>query len=223
MRVISVISQKGGAGKTTIAVHIAVAAMVAGVRTAVIDLDPQTSARRWGDKRDRDPEVISDHAERLSQLLAAAGQNGADLVVIDTAPNADRATLIAARAAELILIPCRPAAFDLDAIEATRELADIARKVPYIVLSAAPVRSNLVGEARQGLTAKGALVAPVVLHNRVAFSHAVIDGRTATEYEPGGKAAQEAIALTARACRHVGLQANLHDAFTPASGEPVHV
>ena len=206
MRTISVISQKGGAGKTTIAVHLAVAASAAGLRVAVVDLDPQTSARRWGDKRGREPEVIGDHAERLPQLLAAAEANGADLVVVDTAPNADRASLTAARAADLILIPCRPAAFDLDAIAATRELADIARKVPYIVLSAAPPRSGLVAEARNGLTAEGAQVAPVVMHSRVAFSHAVIDGRTATEYEPRGKAAAEAWDLMLWACRHVGLQ-----------------
>lgn len=218
MRTISVISQKGGAGKTTIAVHLAVAAAAAGLRTAIVDLDPQTSARRWGDKRGREPDVVSDHAERLPQLLATAGANGADLVVVDTAPNADRASLTAARAADLILIPCRPAAFDLDAIAATRELAEIARKVPYIVLSAAPVRSSLVAEARAGLTAEGAQVAPVVLHNRVAFSHAVIDGRTATEYEPHGKAAAEAWDLMVWACRHVGLQPCLQ-ADMPAAAE----
>lgn len=206
MRVISVISQKGGAGKTTLAIHLAVCAAAAGIRTAIVDLDPQTSARRWGDKRGREPEVISDHAERLPQLLSAAERNGADLVVVDTAPNADRASLTAARSADLILIPCRPAAFDLDAIEATRELAEIARKAPYVVLSAAPVRSSLVDEARRGLESKGTAVCPIVLHNRVAFSHSVIDGRTATEFEPSGKAAGEAWDLMVWACRHVGLQ-----------------
>ena len=219
MRTIAVISQKGGAGKTTIAVHLAVAAAAASIRAAVIDLDPQTSARRWGDKRGRDPEVISDHAERLPQLLAAAERNGADLVVVDTAPNADRASLTAARAADLVLIPCRPAAFDLDAIEATRELTEIARKMPFIVLSAAPVRSSLIEEARRGLEAKGASVVPIVLHNRVAFSHAVIDGRTATEYEPAGKAAAEANALMLWACRHVGLQPHPHAVTTALAAE----
>lgn len=219
MQTIAVISQKGGAGKTTIAVHVAVAAAAAGIRTAIIDLDPQTSARRWGEKRGRDPEVISDHAERLPQLLAAAEGNGAELVVVDTAPNADRASLAAARAAALILLPCRPAAFDLDAIEATRELAAIARKIPYIVLSAAPVRSGLIEEARRGLEAKGAAVAPIVMHNRVAYSHAVIGGRTATEYEPGGKAAREAEALMMWACRHVGLQPRRPAGMTAMAAE----
>ena len=72
MRTIAVISQKGGAGKTTLSVHLAVAAYQQGYRVAVIDLDPQATARKWGDKRSSEPEVVGDHAERLPQLIAAA-------------------------------------------------------------------------------------------------------------------------------------------------------
>lgn len=198
MRTIAVISQKGGAGKTTLATHLAVAAVLDGYRVAVVDLDPQATARKWGDRRQaEEPEVVGDHAERLPQLVEAAKGNGADLLVIDTAPNADRASLAAARAADFILIPCRPASFDLDAIEATRDLADIAKRPAAVVLSSAPIRSAIVDEAAQGLRDQGATVAPVVLHQRVAYSHAVIDGRTASEYEPEGKAAEEVAALFA--------------------------
>ncbi|BBE74928.1 ParA family partition ATPase [Oharaeibacter diazotrophicus] len=192
MKTVAVLSQKGGVGKTTTALHLAVAAFLDGKQVAVVDLDPQASARKWADKRTLDgPEVIGDHAERLPQLADAARANGADLLVIDTAPNADRASLIAAKAADLILIPCRPAAFDLDAIGATRDLAEIARKPAFIVLSAAPVRSAVTEEARRGLEGQGAKVAPPVIFQRVAYSHAVIDGRTAMEFEPDGKAAEE--------------------------------
>jgi chromosome partitioning protein len=207
MKTIAIISQKGGAGKTTLAVHLAVCAQLNGYRSAIIDLDPQATARKWADKRKADPEVIGDHAERLPHLVDAARLNGAGLLVIDTAPNADRASLIAARAADLIVIPCRPAAFDLDAIEATRDLAMLARKPAWIVLSSAPVRSGLVEEARRGLQAQGAQVAPQNLHQRVAFSHAVIDGRTALEYEPAGKAAAEIRELYAWACARLGMSA----------------
>ena len=123
MWTVSIVSQKGGAGKTTLAVHLATAAQQAGLTVAVIDLDPQATARRWGEKRGRAPEVVSDHAIRLPALLQAARTNGADLVFVDTAPNADQAALGAARAADLILIPCRPSAFDLEAVEATLTLA----------------------------------------------------------------------------------------------------
>lgn len=211
MKTIAVISQKGGSGKSTISVHLAVAAQQQGLRVAVVDLDPQATARKWGDKRQADePEVIGDHAERLPQLVDAALANGADLLVIDTAPNADRASLTAARAADLVLIPCRPASFDLDAIEATCDLADIAKKPAWVVLNAAPIRSGIVDEARKGLEAQGRKVAPQVVHVRVAFSHGVIDGRTAQELEPDGKAAEEIQALFSWACGQVGLPTESH-------------
>ncbi len=208
MKTIAVISQKGGSGKSTISVHLAVAAHHQGFRAAVVDLDPQATARKWGDKREApEPEVVGDHAERLSQLIDAARTNGADVLVIDTAPNADRASLAAARAADLVLIPCRPAAFDLDAIQATADLADIAKKPAWVVLNAAPIRSGIVDEARRGLEAKGRKVAPQVVHARVAFAHGVIDGRTALEIEPDGKAAEEIGALFKWSCKQVGLSA----------------
>ena len=92
--------------------------------------------------------------------MAAAERNGADLLIIDTAPNADQASLAAARAGDLVLIPCRPAAFDLEAIETTLDLVALAKKPGAVVLNAAPIRSAIVAEARRGLEAKGAVVAP---------------------------------------------------------------
>jgi chromosome partitioning protein len=216
MKTIAVISQKGGSGKSTISVHLAVAAQIGGLRVAIVDLDPQATARKWGDKREApEPEVVGDHAERLPQLVEAAAANGADLLIIDTAPNADRASLAAARAADLVLIPCRPAAFDLDAIEATRDLAEIAKKPAWVVLNSAPIRSAITEEARRGLEEKGARVAPQVVHVRVAYSHSVIDGRTAMEFEPDGKAAEEIKALLTWARRQMGMTARTH-AHTPA-------
>jgi chromosome partitioning protein len=149
MRTIAVISQKGGAGKTTTAVHLAVAAQQEGYRVAVIDLDPQATARKWGDKRqDPEPEVIGDHAERLPQLVEAARANGADLLIIDTAPNADRASLAAARAADLILIPCRPAAFDLEATRQPETWPPSRRNRPS--LSSTPPQSAAPSRKRHG-------------------------------------------------------------------------
>jgi chromosome partitioning protein len=119
---------------------------------------------------------------------------------IDTAPNADRASLAAARAADLILVPCRPAAFDLEAITATRDVAELARKPAAVAINAAPIRSAIVAEAKRSLEAQGFRVCPQVVHGRVAFSHSVIDGRTALELEPDGKAASEIRALLTWAC-----------------------
>src|SRR4051812_9330361 len=116
MKVIALLSQKGGAGKTTLALHLAVAAEQDGHQTAIIDLDPQASAASWGDSRAAEtPVVVSAQSSRLAQVLEAARNAGAALAIIDTAPHSESAALAAARAADLILIPCRPAILDLRA------------------------------------------------------------------------------------------------------------
>ena len=109
MKTISIISQKGGAGKTTIALNLATAAEEAGHSAVVIDLDPQASAKGWHDHRQKEsPVVISAQASRISDVLVTAREHGADICIIDTAPHSETAALAAARAADLILIPCRP-------------------------------------------------------------------------------------------------------------------
>lgn len=211
MKIVAIISQKGGAGKTTLAVHLATAAALAGHTAAIIDLDPQATAASWGDRRTVGaPEVISGQAARLPALITSAQQNGADFLVLDTAPNADQVVSLAARAADLVLIPCRAAAFDLEAIETTLLLAKAAMKPAYVVLNAVPPRSGISKEAAQGLTARGAQVAPHQLTHRAAFAHGVIDGRTAQEFEPQGKAAEEVEAIYRWLCGIVGMSTRGH-------------
>src|ERR1035438_8622395 len=84
MKVISVLGQKGGSGKTTLTLSLAVAAFKANKSVAVIDLDPQASACKWGDRRNADPVIICKPPARLRNVLATARENGADLVLIDT-------------------------------------------------------------------------------------------------------------------------------------------
>lgn len=193
MKTIAIISQKGGAGKTTVAVHLAVAAARHGLNTAIFDLDPQASAATWSDKRTQPgPTVVPAQALRLPSLLNQAAAQSADLVIIDSAPNADAASLAAARAADLILIPCRPAAFDLKAIGTTLNLAAVAAKPAYVLLNAVPPYGKVGEEARAALRSAGVTVAGPVLHQLVAFSHAINDGRTAQEFDPNSKAASEA-------------------------------
>ena len=110
MYTIALIAQKGGTGKTTLAVHVAADFEGAGGSAAIVDLDPQASAALWGDKRGRSPFVGA---------VPAARRSGADLVVIDTAPHSESAALAAARAADLALVPLRPGLFDIAALDAT--------------------------------------------------------------------------------------------------------
>jgi chromosome partitioning protein len=211
MKIVAVISQKGGAGKTTLAVHLATAAALAGHSVAVIDLDPQGTAASWGDRRKADiPEVISGQAIRIPALVSAAKQNGADFLVLDTAPNADQTASLACRAADLVLIPCRASTFDLEAIETTLMLTKAATTPAYVVLNAVPPRSSIGREAADGLTAGGAQVAPHMLTHRAAFTHGVIDGRTAQEFEPQGKAAEEIATLYTWLCGIVDMPTHGH-------------
>ena len=123
MDIIAVIAQKGGTGKTTLALSIAVAAQRAGRTAAIIDLDPQASASNWGDRRKANrPAIVSAQPARLPQILEAAEENGADMVIIDTPPRAERSAIVAARAARLVLVPCRPSIFDLETFSTTLDL-----------------------------------------------------------------------------------------------------
>ncbi|NMG11355.1 ParA family partition ATPase [Brasilonema sp. UFV-L1] len=192
MKTVAIISRKGGAGKTTLTVHLAVAACIDGKETAIIDLDPQASAAGWGDSRKQEiPAVVSAQAARLPKVLEAAVNNGADLAIIDTAPHSETAALAAIRAADLILIPCRPAILDLRAIGDTIDLVNLASKTAIVVLNAVPPRGSLADEAVEAIAPLGVSIAPIRIGQRAAFVHSLTAGQTAQEYEPEGKAAEE--------------------------------
>ena len=206
MKTIAIISQKGGAGKTTLAIHLAVAAEQARKSAAVIDLDPQASATGWGDHRGSDaPAVVSSQAARLAQVLDAARESGAAVALIDTAPHSESAALAAARAADLILIPCRPAILDLRAIHSTIDFAKLAGKPAAVVLNSVPPRGSLGDDAVEALRVYGVEVCPVRIGSRAVFIHALTEGLTALEHEPQGKGANEIRQLYKWACRQVGL------------------
>jgi chromosome partitioning protein len=196
MKVLALLAQKGGSGKTTVAVHLAAFATSQGQRAALIDLDPQRSSFAWNQSRPEGRRLDAVHAEpgQLAGLLARARERGIDLAICDTAPHSNAEAAIVARAADLVLIPCRPARFDLEAILSTVAIARAANTRFVVVLNAAP-RGKLVEEARAALSGKGIAVVPQVLHQRAAYSHAVIDGRAVHEYEQRGQAAAEVAAL----------------------------
>jgi len=197
MKTVAIVSQKGGSGKTTIAVHLAVSAERAGKTAAIIDLDPQASALEWFTRREAEtPEVITATPQQLPALLKRAKQNGAQFTIIDTAPHSDRAAVIAADEADTVIIPCRPSAFDVAAIGTTLSLLKLSSALARaaILLNAAPPRGAITEVAAEGL-AELAPVIPVRMYNRVAYGHAVNGGHSVEEYEPGGKAAEEIRAL----------------------------
>lgn len=189
---IAVLSQKGGAGKTTIGLNLGIAAELDNRSAAIIDLDPQTSITQWGDSREDDaPVVVSAQAARLPNILKTCEENGAGFVVIDTAPHAEQSALAAARAVDIVLIPCRPSIVDLRAIGSTIDICRIADTPAFVVLNQTPSRGTLADDAVEAIKGLKVDVAPMQIGQRIAYVHAVTNGQGVMEYEPGGKAAEE--------------------------------
>lgn len=204
MRVVSVLSQKGGSGKTTLALHLAVASSRENRNTAVIDLDPQASAAKWADRRAAEvPVVLSAHASRLSHEMARVRDTGGEMLFLDTAPHSDSVTLAAAKVSDLILIPCRPAILDMEAITNTLELVRTTGNPVVVVMNAVAPKGREADEASEAVATLDVEVCPVQLVNRIAFSRSLIAGQTAQEFEPDGKAAQEASRLHTFMCAHM--------------------
>jgi chromosome partitioning protein len=198
MQTLALVSQKGGSGKTTLAIHLAVEAATHGMRTLLLDIDPQGSAVSWADRRQPgavDVDATVEVPARLEAALRAAEANGYDMVVIDTAPHADQAALRVARLADFILLPTRCSIIDIGTMGATRDICELARRPTAVVINAAPVRSRVVQETTDAMTALGLLVCDTVIRERVALRHSLIDGRVAREFEPDGNAAAEITAL----------------------------
>lgn len=194
MYVVSVIAQKGGTGKTTLALSLAVAAHLAGRTVAIVDLDPQATATNWHDRRgEHAPFVISAQPARLSRVLQTANDEGADLVVIDTPPRAEQAALSAARAATLVLIPCRPAVFDLDTVSTTLDLLKLSGPTLPVaaVLNGVPAIGDERTQAATILRDLGLTVCPIALGLRKAYAQSAETGKSAQEFAPASKAADE--------------------------------
>ena len=196
MYTLTLIAQKGGTGKTTLAINLSVAAELAGWHAALVDLDPQASAAGWGDHRHGDtPAVAAVPAARLDDALVAARSHGADLAVIDTAPHSESAALATARAADLALVPLRPAVLDLRALGTTADICSLAGVSSAVVLNQIPPRGPLADQAAEAAASSGLEVSPCRIGSRVAFQHSLTNGLGVIEHEPEGKAAAEIRAL----------------------------
>ena len=205
MKTLAILSRKGGSGKSTFAVHLAVAAEKAGHTAALIDLDPQASAVKWSRRREGDsPVVISAHSTLLGQVLETAEAGGVSFCILDTSPHSESAALDAARVSDLAVIPSRPAIFDLEAVGDTIQIANMAKVPIRVVLNGVKPSGSVVIKARKALEMYDVLCAPCTLGDRVAFSHSVVDGVTAQEYEPTGKASREVGALYKYLSRELG-------------------
>jgi chromosome partitioning protein len=209
MMKVAILSQKGGAGKTTLGLNIAIAAEMDGKQTAIIDLDPQSSMAQWGDSREsQTPTVVTTQAQRLLNVLETCADNDGEFIVIDTAPHAEQTALAAARAADVVLIPCRPSIVDLRAIGMTIEICQLAQTPCFVVLNQTPCRGTLTKEAEAAIKGLGVALSPIQIGQRVSYIHAVTQGQGVLEYEPRSKAADEIRALYKFIIKEIGIHTN---------------
>ncbi len=198
MKILAIIGQKGGSGKTTTALGLAVEAIRRGKAVAVVDLDPQATAASWSDRREdkESPAVISCQAARLRQVLDAAKAQGVNLAIIDTAGKSNEAAISAAKVANWVLMPIQPQIFDIETLQSVKEILTLAgNPTASVVINRAAVQGKRHEETQEAAQAMGFRVAPVVMFQRTAHGDAGNIGLTAAEYEPKGKAAQEMAAL----------------------------
>jgi len=203
METISFIAQKGGTGKTTLALSLAVMAEANGKSTLIIDLDPQASACKWGDRRNgAAPTIIDAQPSRLSQALAKAEQAGVDFVIIDTPARIEQAAAEAAKVSDIVIIPCKPSIYDVETLQTTIDLVlSRAKRPPVVVLNAVSHQGSRHKQAAEAARSIGIAVCPAHIGQRVAFEYAAQLGQAVTEFEPEGRAASEVQQLYTSICR----------------------
>ena len=207
MRTIAVIARKGGSGKTTVAVHMAIAAHLRGYRTLVADSDPQRSSSTvLRGRTGPGPAYIETSGPQLFGVQASAVRAGVGALIIDTAAGAEDELAHAIVLADLSLLVIRPTFLDFAAAIRTVEVLRRLRRAGVIVLNQAPVsragaEPPLVKKAQEALRLMRLPVAPTILRARTAYQSALETGASAEETAPGSVAAQEVADLWAYVAR----------------------
>ena len=198
-RIVTVAQQKGGAGKTTLAAHLAVAWAKDGHKVGVVDIDPQASLTKWFAERARVKDAVpielrcvggwrvQGEVEKLAKLV--------DIVVVDSPPHAETESKIAVRSADLVLVPAQPSPMDLWATKVTLDLAKAEKRDALVILNRMPPRGKLADQMRRRYAELGAPVADTVLGSRVAFAASMLEGKGISEARGAGAAGTEMKAL----------------------------
>lgn len=198
--IITIAQQKGGAGKTTLAVQLATAMRQAGRSVAVVDIDPQASLTAW--MRIREHEAREAPEIRFS--MVGGWRLGVELdrlkreverIVVDSPPHAESDAKGAIKAADLVLVPCQPSPLDIWASKSTLDIAQQAGRHAALVLNRVPPRGRTVEDALQSLAERGHDALSARLGNRQAFVASLGRGLGVVESEPKSQAAQEVQAL----------------------------
>ena len=191
MKAITFVTQKGGSGKSTLCISLAVAAQESGKSVCILEMDRQATVSDWAERRGSDaPEVAQIDATQLDDIMARLRGSDFDYVFIDTPGVDSPGSLAAIRAADLCVIPCRPTPADLRAFKPTLAAIYRLEKRFAFVLNQTPPRSYRVRDASDGLAVLGVLPdVNIVMRND--HQDALGMGQGVTEFNPAGQAANE--------------------------------
>lgn len=201
MKVIAVLNQKGGAGKTTIATHLARALQIGGADVLLVDSDPQGSARDWAAVREDQPlTVVGIDRPTIDRDVKNVARK-VDYVVIDGAPQAADLAVSAIKAADFVLIPVQPSPYDIwataDLVELVQQRIEVTdgRLQAAFVVSRAIKGTKMGAEVTEALAGYGLPVLDSRITQRVSYPGTAATGTTVLDAEPGGDAAAEILAL----------------------------
>lgn len=210
MKVIAVLNQKGGSGKTTIATHIARALQLDSADVLLVDSDPQGSARDWAAVQEDQPlTVVGIDRPTIDRDLRNVARK--DFVVIDGAPQAADLAVSAIKAADFVLIPVQPSPYD---IWATAELVELVKQRIEVtdgklqaafVVSRAIKGTRIGAEVAEALAGYGLPILAARVTQRVIYPGTAAIGTTVLDSEPDGDAAIEIRALAAEIKSHLSI------------------
>ena len=207
MMIVGVIGQKGGGGKTTTSLGLAVAAAEKGKAAVVIDLDQQANSAKWRDRRESDNvAVIGTLQSRIRQTLEVARSHGAQYVVIDSPGHNDSAAMETVRASDIVILPVEAQMFHLETLPAMRDLIRVAGDKPtWIFINKLHPAASIQAEKLKKILADtyGMAVCPVHWSRLDVYATSADVGLTPLEQAPEGKAAEDIRSLYNFTCQQI--------------------
>ena len=197
MKVWFLISQKGGATKTTLATNLAVVATSRKEKVLIVDTDPQEhSVMWWQDRESDDIRVVKSSASlsEVSKVMKIAKEKGYTLVIFDTAGQDRIEHNDILQYATLCIVPCQTSVLDIRAVKSTVRLLEELKKEFCFVVTRCPSVAQDKDKTRNGLAVHGS-VCPTPTIERKAYKSAYAMGMGVTEYDPKDKASDEMKAI----------------------------